>query len=402
MRHAAMVLSACRRELVHASDADDAAQAFFIICAQRAEKVSPPHQLGAWLFGVAMRVCKTARRSRARRRLHETQAGQIDHTPLPSTSSWEAVRPQLNCALQALRPAYRELIIAHYLEGVPQGTVAARLGITSAAATMRIHYALGKLRDWFAQRGVVLGEGTLLTAVKGPFSVQSSAALAGLVRTSPSPWIRAIALHQLELDRWNRYHVNSDGDFDADIPPPITVTPVAQELRSRYSFERWFGMEAIPQTVELKQPIDADIQKSCVRMITSDPDPRIRHYALTTAYWNEMKADEAFISALHDADPKVRLLAIRLMIWRLQDHERPFPNELRADATRALAQAQQTALPQSDSDVPAADTTIVLSNGKTLLQTAGKTTMDFAPEWTPADFGETDPSLFPDVPTNNG
>ena len=73
-RHEPMVQATCRRELGTASDADDATQAVFLICARRAQTVAPPQHLGAWLFGVAIRVCRTARRTAARRRRHELAA----------------------------------------------------------------------------------------------------------------------------------------------------------------------------------------------------------------------------------------------------------------------------------------------------------------------------------------
>ena len=55
-RHGAMVLRICRQILGAHEDAEDAAQATFLVLAKRAGTISRRESLGCWLHGVALRV----------------------------------------------------------------------------------------------------------------------------------------------------------------------------------------------------------------------------------------------------------------------------------------------------------------------------------------------------------
>src|SRR4051812_7873455 len=73
-RHGPAVLGVCRRRLRDHHAADDAFQATFFVLARDAAAVRRPEALGAWLYGVALRVCAKAGRARARRRAVEARA----------------------------------------------------------------------------------------------------------------------------------------------------------------------------------------------------------------------------------------------------------------------------------------------------------------------------------------
>ncbi|MEK7413530.1 MAG: sigma-70 family RNA polymerase sigma factor [Planctomycetota bacterium] len=164
-RHARMVATVCRRELGDGAAADEAAQAVFIILARRAGRISDPLRLGSWLFGVALRVCRTTRRANARRTRHEHEAAMhIAAQQIPDVAAeatWTDIRPHLNAAIASLSEAQRAVVVDHYLGGVPQTALADRLGISEDAAHQRVHYALKKLREWFAKRGLSVGAGVL-------------------------------------------------------------------------------------------------------------------------------------------------------------------------------------------------------------------------------------------------
>src|SRR5438445_7445442 len=72
-RHGPLVLTVCRRVAGHPQDAEDAFQAVFLVLARKAVALAQPERLGNWLYGVAVRVSRVARRTAARRRAREVQ-----------------------------------------------------------------------------------------------------------------------------------------------------------------------------------------------------------------------------------------------------------------------------------------------------------------------------------------
>src|SRR5690349_14096921 len=77
-RHGPPVLAVCRRVTRHAHDAEDAFQAAFLVLARRADSVRPGDPLGAWLYGVAVRVARRAAERPWRRR---EAAGDVPDVP---------------------------------------------------------------------------------------------------------------------------------------------------------------------------------------------------------------------------------------------------------------------------------------------------------------------------------
>ena len=65
-RHGPMVFATCSRLLGH-HDAEDAAQAVFLLLARKAKGLSDKADVGAWLHRSAWYVAYTAKRERARR-----------------------------------------------------------------------------------------------------------------------------------------------------------------------------------------------------------------------------------------------------------------------------------------------------------------------------------------------
>jgi RNA polymerase sigma factor (sigma-70 family) len=166
-RHNGVVIAVCRRQLGESDDADEAAQATFIILARRARTVANPAALPSWLHAVALSVCRHARRAAARRARHERSAAMrtSETQHIPDDPAWAELRPRLDDAISALKAGERAVVIGHFLDGLAQAAVAERLGISENAARKRIAAALDKLRSWFARRGISVGSGVLVAGL---------------------------------------------------------------------------------------------------------------------------------------------------------------------------------------------------------------------------------------------
>jgi RNA polymerase sigma factor (sigma-70 family) len=159
-RHGPMVLGVCRRMLPSAHDAEDAFQATFLILARRAAAIGRRERLANWLYGVAVRVAKEARRRAARRQARERRA--MDGTRAESESEqpggeWDDLLPILDEELSRLPDRYRTAMVACELEGKSRSEAAHQLGIPEG--TLSTHLARGRklLRERLVRRGVSLG-----------------------------------------------------------------------------------------------------------------------------------------------------------------------------------------------------------------------------------------------------
>src|SRR5262245_61364070 len=74
-RHGPMVHGACRRVLGAADQAEDVAQAVFLVLARQAASIRRRAALPAWLYQTARRLALKHRRGEARRRRREGRIG---------------------------------------------------------------------------------------------------------------------------------------------------------------------------------------------------------------------------------------------------------------------------------------------------------------------------------------
>src|SRR5262245_11098850 len=95
-RYAPLVLGVCRRALGHHQDAEDAAQATFLVLARGAGKIRRGDSLAAWLHRTAHRVALNAKRQLARRRAREERAARPVLVPPPADLTWREVQAALD------------------------------------------------------------------------------------------------------------------------------------------------------------------------------------------------------------------------------------------------------------------------------------------------------------------
>ena len=160
-RHGAMVLRVCRQILPTEEDAEDAAQAAFLVLARRAPSISRRESLGCWLHGVARRVAANLRVAHTRRRKLEHRecelraAGQVVH------GDFEAIENQddwvrLHDELGSLPRSFREPLILCYLDGLTQEQAAMQLQCPLGTIQSRLARGRAKLKTRLEKSGRVL------------------------------------------------------------------------------------------------------------------------------------------------------------------------------------------------------------------------------------------------------
>jgi RNA polymerase sigma factor (sigma-70 family) len=159
-RHLAMVRSVAARALGDGHEAEDVAQAVFILLARKAPTLRNPGALSGWLFRTAEFTARRARRKLATRAGYERKAAVVLQEERESSpqvpSDWPELRGRLDRAITALPEPSQRAVVLCYLEGRSREDVAGMLGCSVDALAMRLSRALRRLRGKLSSRGVSL------------------------------------------------------------------------------------------------------------------------------------------------------------------------------------------------------------------------------------------------------
>jgi RNA polymerase sigma factor (sigma-70 family) len=155
-RHGPMVLGVCQRITRQQQDAEDAFQATFLILARKAGRVARPEVLANWLYGVAYRVARKARRTAARRRAREGQVAVMPDTGVLPAESTSDLAAFLDAELAALPERFRAAIVLCDLYELSHAAAAERLGIPKGTLSNRLSAGRKKLAARLARRGITL------------------------------------------------------------------------------------------------------------------------------------------------------------------------------------------------------------------------------------------------------
>jgi RNA polymerase sigma factor (sigma-70 family) len=136
-RHGPMVLGVCRRTLRHEQDAEDAYQATFLVLARKAGSLRRREGIGSWLYGVAYRTARGARRLRARRSAVERQVDELPH-PAVEPAEPQDWRPLLDRELNRLPERLRAPVVLCELEGKSRSEAARELGLPEGTLSSRL------------------------------------------------------------------------------------------------------------------------------------------------------------------------------------------------------------------------------------------------------------------------
>jgi uncharacterized protein (TIGR03435 family) len=174
-RHVNLVYSVAWRQLGNPHDAEEVAQAVFIILARKAASLREGTILSGWLYQTARLTSANFQRAASRRRHREQEAFmQFTENSDPDVS-WQRLSPLLEEAMTRLGQKERDAVVLRFFENRTVREVAAALGLEEAAAQKRVNRATEKLRAFFVRRGVQVSAVTLLASL-GTHAVQAAPA----------------------------------------------------------------------------------------------------------------------------------------------------------------------------------------------------------------------------------
>jgi uncharacterized protein (TIGR03435 family) len=176
-RHINLVYSVALRSTGNPQDAQDVAQAVFVILAKKATGLRQRTNLAGWLYETTRFTSRQLLRTRARRQTREQEAYmQSTLNDAGAANVWTQLAPHLEAAMETLAARDRALLVLRFYENKKAAEVAALLGIREDAAQKRLARAIEKLRKFFAKQGVAVSGAAITTAVSAN-SVQAAPAM---------------------------------------------------------------------------------------------------------------------------------------------------------------------------------------------------------------------------------
>jgi len=175
--------SALRQTNGDTHHAEDAAQATFVLLAQKADSLFEHPNLVGWLHTSACNQGRELMRAE-QRRYNREQAANTMHEITSSDANdeaWTRVRPIIDDALQDLAPDDREAVLLRYFENRSFAEIGDALRLGENGARMRVTRALEKLEPALARRGVKSTASALATVLTIPAAMAAPANLASTI-----------------------------------------------------------------------------------------------------------------------------------------------------------------------------------------------------------------------------
>ncbi len=297
-RHAPMVFRTGYRILHDIQEAEDSAQATFLIMIRKLNSLKSEFNLGAWLHGVARHTALHALRARTRRKIKEQQS--MKNFSIQSHGETndlrEILHQSLDRELEKLTGNQRQAVLLCYLQGYSQKEAAAIAGCSIDAINRRANFGLTMLRKRLGKISPALGisiiplldseakaqvSPTLLSSIKSAVLSAKAGTLAGSGTTA-----YLMAKGVLEMMFWNKVKL-------------VAVSTIV--------------VLAIPSTVIVVQKINAREKPpaSAEKIVNSIPQPaKNPEVSQSEQIPKESKKHLAVKTRDYDAEIKKRLLEI--------------------------------------------------------------------------------------------
>ena len=172
-RHMDFVYSTALRLVNESQLAEDVTQMVFIHLARKAGSLHNGTVVTGWLYRTTQFVAQTVLRSDWRRRNREWLAMQYSELNRDSESVWKDVAPLIEEAMGQLRRADQDAVLLRFFAEKSLREVGEALGISDDTAQKRVNRAIGRMRDYFARRGVVV-PAALLGSTLAAHTVQAA------------------------------------------------------------------------------------------------------------------------------------------------------------------------------------------------------------------------------------
>jgi len=190
-RYAGPVYSACLRRLRgDAEQAEEAAQAVFILLATQPEKVGKTGNLAGWLHRMCGFTVQHLKREAVRRKKREIESAKRRSEMKQKDLAWENIQYELDECLDKLPARQRDVLLLFYLQGYKQAEIATMLDCGERTVRDRLKKGLENLRQFLASRGTVTSAavlGTILlekTLEAAPALLVSKSITAGVAAVS--------------------------------------------------------------------------------------------------------------------------------------------------------------------------------------------------------------------------
>jgi RNA polymerase sigma factor (sigma-70 family) len=154
------------------AEAEDAAQAGFILCWQKAMSITEESRMAGWMHRTTQHVCRNAKRSRASRIKHEQKAAAesrtLNQAPV-ELAQWNEIREILDEEVDRLPEKLRIPFVLFHFENRSLADVADLVGSTVPTVGTWLQRARKRLADRLRRRQITVGATTLAAILSEQF-----------------------------------------------------------------------------------------------------------------------------------------------------------------------------------------------------------------------------------------